>query len=163
MNRDYRLSVNEAASLSPYEIVEEVVWKIDADFPGLSDADEQVVIEAKSALDPVHLAVHAAWMTAGYAANGGVWQVIETSSRSYIEAAVQGYELLGEGQASKSLRVVLDTLDKAIAAEIEFDDYYEQHEDDIPHVEFEADRDLSDFFRNPTVLESQRNKFIIPN
>lgn len=163
MTQDYRLSEEEAASLSPYEIVEAVVYKIDHDFPELSYADEDDVCRAKADLDPVYFEVHAAWMTAGYAANGGVWHVIDTSSRSYIEAAVQGYELLGESQASKSIRVVLDTLDRAIAAEMEFDDYYEQHEDDIPLVEFEADRYVSEFFRNPTILESRRNRFITPN
>ncbi len=162
MSKDYRLSKVEAGSLTAYEIVEKLVWRIHEDFPELSYAAEEKVNSAKEILDPIHIAVHAAWMTAGYAANGGVGHLVDVCSRSYLESAVRGYELLGEAQAARSLRVVLETLDKAASEGIPYDDYCEDHEEEIPYVPFEGDRWVSHFFHHPTVLYDRRDVFVQP-
>lgn len=159
--KDYRLTPDEAATRDAWHVVNDVIFRVADDVPDLTDAAALRRFFADA--PPLLTAAFAAWFTAGFAANGGIFHIFDCCAAPLIVRAIEGYELLGEPHAADCLRracalfpasTVPDSTDDAI-------DYIESiPEEDLPYIDFERDKHIKDFFDLPAVLRGYRDDFI---
>lgn len=101
--KEYRISEGQSADLNSRQIVERVVFAISEDAPDFSDDAQMSGFLVK--LNPVLAAVYCAWMSAGFIANGGLFNVYETCCAEMIQRAAYGFRLLGKADVAHALEM----------------------------------------------------------
>jgi hypothetical protein len=145
-------------------VVNDVIFRIADEAPSLTDA--AALRRFFATVPPIPAAAFAAWFTAGFAANGGLWHVFDCCAAPLIQRAIDGYELLGEPYAADCLRRACAAFPNSIVPESPDDanDYLANlPEDSLPFIDLERDKDIKDFFDLPALLRDHPEDFIRTN
>lgn len=159
--KEYRLTPTEAASRNAWQIVNDVIFRVADDAPSLTDADALRRFFAD--IPSVPAAAFAAWFTAGFAANGGLWHIFECCAAPVIVRAIEGYELLGEPYAADCLRKACAVFPASKVPDTTEDaNRYLSNlpEGRLPYIDFERVKPINDFFDLPALLRDRPDDFI---
>jgi hypothetical protein len=101
--KDYRLKAREAAGMSPFQIVEKVVYAVDEDAPDITD--DIAMQPLLASINPVLAAVYSAWMTAGFIAGDGLYSIFECCCADMLCRAPYGFHLLGHDDVARAVAI----------------------------------------------------------